>query len=191
MTWSVVVDLLRGGLFSLAHFCGGSLGLAIVVASLGFRALTLPLSIRAARRRAAAPTQKNFVDAGSLAQLPLGIALYAAIRAIGDRAGGGGFLWVKSLARPDRALAVVGALVAGGLSWLAGSAQALNGAPAGSTVRGVALAMSALVAVGVTLVVLSHMSAGVAVYSITSSVAGFGERRLIMRLTRTKQATSG
>jgi len=34
---------------------------------------------------------------------------------------------------------------------------------------------------------LSHMSAGVAVYSITSSLAGFGEQRLVARLTRPKQ----
>jgi len=185
MTWSMVLDLVRGGLFALAHFCGGSMGLAIVVASLTFRALMFPLSIRAARRQAAAPTTKAAPDLGGLAQLPLGLALYAAIRGIGE--GAGGFLWVRSLVRPDRALAVVGAVVAGGLSWLAGSAHALSGAPAGSAARGVAVAVSALLATGVALAVLTHMSAGVAVYSITSSVAGFGERRLIARLTRSKQ----
>jgi hypothetical protein len=86
-------------------------------------------------------------------------------------------------------LAMVAALVAGASSWLAASAQTLNGAPAGSTAKGVALAISALLAAGMTLAFLSHMSAGVAVYSITSSVAGFGERRLIARLSaRTERA---
>lgn len=185
MTWSMVVDVLRGGLFSLAHFCGGSVGLAIVLASLGFRALTLPFSIRAARRQAATPATNSLPGMGSVAQLPVAIALYSAIREIGDRAGG--FLWVKTLARPDRALAILGALLAGGLSWLAGSGQALTGAPVGTGARGFALAVSALLAAGLTLALLLHMSAGVALYSISSSVAGFGERRLIARLTR-KQA---
>src|SRR5262249_33494191 len=149
MTWSMVLDVVRGGLFSLAHLCGGSVGLAIIVASLGFRALMLPFSIRAARRQAANPGPKALPDVGSLAQLPLAIALYSAIRNIGERAGG--FLWVKTLARPDRSLAVLGALIAGGLSWLAGSSQALNAAPAGSAGRGVAIAISALFAAGLTL----------------------------------------
>jgi membrane protein insertase Oxa1/YidC/SpoIIIJ len=187
MTWSIAVDFVRGGLFSLAHFCGGSMGLAIIVASLTFRAMMLPFAIRAARRQAAAPSRKNVFDAGVLAQLPVGIALYAAIRGVGERAGG--FLWVKTLARPDRMLATIAALLAGGCSWLAASAQTLNGAPAGSTAKGIALAISALLAAGMTLAFLSHMSAGVAVYSITSSVAGVGERRLIARLAaRTEPA---
>ena len=177
----MAVDLLRGGLFSLAHFCGGSMGLAIVVASLAFRAIMLPLSIRAARRQVAAPKAKDVPSLAGLAQLPLAVALYAAIRNVGERAGG--FLWVKSLARPDRSLAILGAVVAGGLSWLAGSAQTLNAAPTGSVSRGVAIAISAVLTVGLTVAFLSHMSAGVAVYSITSSVAGFGERRLIARFT--------
>ena len=59
MTWSMAVDLVRAGLFSVAHFCGGSMGLAIVVASLAFRAIMLPFAIRAARRQATAPARKN------------------------------------------------------------------------------------------------------------------------------------
>src|SRR4051812_21860535 len=146
MTWSMAIDLLRGGLFSLAHFCGGSMGLAIVVASIVFRAIMLPFAVRAARRQAAAPAQKAVPDIGAVAQLPLGIALYAAIRGIGER--GGAFLWVKSLARPDRVLAIFAAIVAGGLSWLASSTQALTAAPAGSAGRNVALAISVLIAAG-------------------------------------------
>src|SRR5678816_321891 len=188
MTWSMLVDLLRGGLFSLAHFCGGSLRLAIVVASLALRAMMLPFSIRAAGRQAAAQTPKGSIGVGSLAQLPVAIALYSAIRGVGDRAGG--FLWVKALARPDRAMAILGALIAGGLSWLAASGQALNGVAAGSGARGVALSISALLAAGLTLAFLWHMSAGIALYSITNSVAGFVERRFIARLTQTRQAAA-
>lgn len=162
------------------------MGLAIVAASLAFRALLLPFSIRAARRQLAAPAHNAAPNLGGLAQLPLGLALYGAIRGLGERAGG--FLWVKSLARPDRALAIVGALVAGGLSWLAGSAQALNGAPPGGVARGVALGISVALTVSLTLAFLTHVSAGIAVYSITSSVAGYGERRLIARLTGAKQS---
>ena len=185
MNWSMVVDVLRAGLFSLAHFCGGSMGLAIVVASLALRAAWLPFSIRAARRRIAVSSVKAAPGFASLAQLPVALGFYAAIRDVGERAGG--FLWVRNLARPDRALALFGALVAGGLSWLSASAQTLNGAPAGSAARGVALGVSLLLTAGVTLAVLSHMSAGVAVYSITSSLAGFGEQRLVARLTRPNQ----
>jgi len=188
MTWSMVVDMLRGGLFSLAHFCGGSMGLAIVGASLAFRALMLPFSIRAARRQAGASATNGLPGPGSLAQLPVAMALYSAIRNIGDQAGG--FLWMKTLARPDRAAAILGALLAGGLTWLAGSSQALTGGPAGSGARGVALSISAMIAAGLTLAFLLNMSAGVALYSITSSVAGFGERRLIARLTRAKQGAT-
>ena len=83
---------------------------------------------------------------------------------------------------------MIAALVAGGLSWLAGSAQALNGAPAGNAARSVALGISSLLALGLTLAMLSHMPAGVALYSITSSVAGFGERRLIARLAAKKDS---
>ncbi|HEY6830128.1 MAG TPA: hypothetical protein VI259_24910 [Gemmatimonadaceae bacterium] len=186
MNWSMVVDLFRAGLFSLAHFCGGSVGLAIVVVSLALRAIWLPFSIRAARRRIALSPGKGAPGFAGLAQLPVALGFYAAIRDIGERAGG--FLWVRSLARPDRALALFGAVVAGGLSWLSASAQTLNGAPAGSAVRGVAVGVSLLLTAGVTLAVLSHMSAGVAVYSITSSLAGFGEQRLVARLTRAKQS---
>jgi membrane protein insertase Oxa1/YidC/SpoIIIJ len=184
----MVVDLLRAGLFSLAHFCGGSMGLAIVVASLGLRALVLPFSIRAARRRLAEPSRTGTPGIAGLAQLPIALGIYSAIRGIGERAGS--FLWVRNLARPDRALALLGALVAGGLSWVSASAQTLNGAPAGSAARGVALGVSLLLTAGLTLAALSHMSAGVAVYSITSSLAGFGEQRLIARLTRPKQGSS-
>ena len=184
MTWSMIVELIRAGLFSLAHFCGGSMGLAIVVATIAFRAIMFPFTLRAARRQATAPARKPVLDFGTLAQFPVGLGLFAAIRGIGERAGG--FLWMKTLARPDGLFALLAALVAGGLSWLGASAQTLNGAPAGSAARTTAALMSVLFAGGLTLAMLLHVPAGVAVYSITSSLAGFGERRLVARLTASK-----
>jgi len=87
-------------------------------------------------------------------------------------------------------MAILGALIAGGLSWLAASGQALNGVSAGSGARGVALSISALLAAGLTLAFLWHMSAGIALYSITNSVAGFVERRFIARFTPMRQAAA-
>jgi len=188
MPWSLLVDLIRGLLFSLAHVLGGSMGFAIVVASLALRAAMLPLTLRAARRNATAASPKLLPDFGTLSQLPFAIALYSAIRHVGDAAGG--FLWVRNLARPDRLLAVLCALVAGAASWIGASAQPLQGAPAGSGVRNAALAASALVAVVMTLGILAHMPAGVALYSVTSSVASLGERKLVGRLSRATRAAA-
>ena len=44
---STVVDLFRGALFALAHWCGGSFGAAIVVAGVALRVVMLPVSLRA------------------------------------------------------------------------------------------------------------------------------------------------
>ncbi len=51
MLWSSVIDVVRGSLFVLAHWCGGSFGAAIIVASMVTRLALLPLTLRAARRR--------------------------------------------------------------------------------------------------------------------------------------------
>jgi len=190
MSWSLLVDLTRGLLFSLAHLFGGSVGLAIIAASLALRALMLPFALRAAKRRSTAPSPTMLPDLGTFAQLPFVIALYSAIRRIGGGSAAGGFLWIKSLATPDRMLAILAALVAGGLSWLTASAQTLHGTPAGGTVRNAAFALSALVTLVMTVAVLSHMPAGVALYSVTTSVASFGERKLIARLSRTRRAAA-
>jgi YidC/Oxa1 family membrane protein insertase len=50
MVWNQLVDLLRAAIFSLAHACNGSLGLAVCLVSLALRLLLLPLSVRLARR---------------------------------------------------------------------------------------------------------------------------------------------
>src|SRR5437763_8840565 len=53
MLWSNIVDVLRGSLFVLAHWCGGSFGAAILLASAAMRVALLPITLPAARRQIA------------------------------------------------------------------------------------------------------------------------------------------
>ena len=203
-----LVDLLRSSLFVLAHWFGGSFGAAIVVASLVLRIAMLPVTLRATRRRlileakmrALAPelerlkkryarrpqdlivaTQRlheekgiKVVDGRSLMdmliQFPPAALLYSAIgRAAKDA---GGFLWVRSLVAPDRAVALLAAVISGGAAWLAARS------PETRSMAG--LAPIAITGV-VTYVFLSHISAGVALYSITSSVVAAVEQAVVRR----------
>ena len=50
MFWSDVIDLLRALIFSVAHVCNGSVGVAIIVISFTLRVALLPLTLRLARR---------------------------------------------------------------------------------------------------------------------------------------------
>jgi len=50
MLWSNLLELLRGGLFVLAHWCNGSLGTAILLMSFAVRGAMLPFTIKAQRR---------------------------------------------------------------------------------------------------------------------------------------------
>jgi YidC/Oxa1 family membrane protein insertase len=208
MLWSNLIDVFRGGLFVLAHWCGGSLGAAILLASLGARIALLPVTLGATRRRLVlerkmrelAP-ELEAIKRGyrsqpqlmlektrelqrangvamldgrsfftSLVQFPPGAALYSAIR--GSAANAGGFLWIRDLARPDRMLAVSAGLIAGAAAWFAAANPAAKGA---------AQITPALIAAAITLLFLSHLSAGLALYSITNSVVGVAERALAQR----------
>ena len=51
MLWSNLLDVLRGSLFVLAHWCGGSFGAAILIASAASRLALMPLTLAATRRR--------------------------------------------------------------------------------------------------------------------------------------------
>src|SRR5690348_14732320 len=51
MLWSGVVEILRGSLFALAHWCGGSFGAAILLASAAMRVALVPITFSATRRR--------------------------------------------------------------------------------------------------------------------------------------------
>ncbi len=205
---STIVDLFRGALFALAHWCGGSVGVAIVVAGVGLRVLMLPVSLRATRRRLvraarlralapelaalqrryagrpgqlAAATQRLYhergvalVDRGSIVDslflFPPAAALYSAIRAVPR--GVGRFLWMSDLVTPDRLLAAIAALASAAIAWGASTS--------GDSPRAAQLAP--LIGAVLTFAILSHISAGVALYSLTTSVIGGAEQALARRL---------
>jgi YidC/Oxa1 family membrane protein insertase len=202
------VDLLRSSLFVLAHWFGGSFGAAIVVASIVLRIAMLPITLRATRRRlilekklrALAPelarlkkryagrphdlmlaTQKlhdekgiKMIDGRSFLdmalQFPPAALLYSAIGRVARDAGG--FLWLRSLVAPDRALAVIAGAISAGAAWLAARSP--------ETRTATSLAPIAITGV-ITYLFLSHISAGVALYSITSSVVATIEQTLVRR----------
>jgi membrane protein insertase Oxa1/YidC/SpoIIIJ len=176
MLWSSLIDVVRASLFVVAHWCGGSFGAAIFLASVATRLVMLPLTLSATRRRLV--RERNAVTTldrrgllDGLLTFPPAAAIYSAIRAAGSRAGG--FLWIGNLATPDRALAVVASLIAAALAWLA------MATPAGKTAgpHAAPLVLSAVV----TFLILSHMSAGLAVYSVANSLIGAAERAIALR----------
>jgi YidC/Oxa1 family membrane protein insertase len=50
MFWSEVIDMLRALIFSVAHVCNGSVGVAVILVSFTIRLALLPLTLRLARR---------------------------------------------------------------------------------------------------------------------------------------------
>jgi YidC/Oxa1 family membrane protein insertase len=208
MLWSNILDVFRGSLFVLAHWCGGSVGTAILLGSAALRVALLPITLRAARRRVeqertltglapqlaqikeryatqptrlVAETQKlqaahgiSPIDArslrDSLVQMPAVVALYSSIRNLGAKAGG--FLWVADITKPDRWLAALAASIAAGIAW---ASVAPSDAKPGAQV------IPMLISGIVTLLVLSHLSAGLALYSIANSVVTGAERQIALR----------
>jgi membrane protein insertase Oxa1/YidC/SpoIIIJ len=208
---SAIVEILRGSLFALAHFCGGSFGAAIILASAAMRVALVPITFAATRRRLiqeqklreiapqvealkkryakkpdefAVALQKLRADNGipivdgksvlsGVASFPPGAALYAAVRAAAAKAGG--FLWIADLAKPDRLLAAGAATLAGGLAWA--SASHGDAKPA-------AQLMPVLITVSISVAVLWHLSAGVALYSVSNSIVGAVERAIAQRSLR-------
>jgi len=208
MLWSNLIDVLRGSLFVLAHWFGGSFGAAILVASALMRLALLPVTIGATRRRLLreqklrelapeladikrrhadkpdllfAATQRAHEAHGvplfdrqaildSLVSFPPAVALYSAIRGTAGR-----FLWVGDLAKPDRLMAIVAAIIAAGGAWVS---SATPGAANTSQT------LSVLLAGVVTFLFLSHLSAGLALYSVSNSVIGVAERMIAARTLR-------
>ncbi|MGH7617402.1 MAG: YidC/Oxa1 family membrane protein insertase [Gemmatimonadaceae bacterium] len=210
MLISTIIDLCRGALFALAHVCGGSFGTAIVVAAVAVRVVTLPLTLRATRRRlireaklralapeiAALKTRfakrpaelgaamsklhesrgitlfdaASFVD--SLLLYPPAAALYAAVRSVPR--GVGRFLWLSDLVSPDHALAAIAAAVTALIAWA--------GATTGDSARMAQLAP--LIGAAATFAILSHVSAGVALYSLTNSLFAGAEQAYVRRERR-------
>lgn len=211
MLWSGIVEILRGSLFALAHFCGGSFGAAILLASAAMRVALVPITFAATRRRLiqeqklreispqiealkrrhakkpedlAVAMQKLYADhdvavidrksaLSGLASFPPGAALYAAVRSAASNAGG--FLWIADLAKPDRLLAAGAAMLAGVLTW----ATASHG-----DAKPAAQFMPVLITVSVSVAVLWHLSAGVALYSVSNSIVGAVERAIAQRTLR-------
>ena len=208
---SAIIEILRGSLFALAHLCGGSFGAAIILASAALRVALVPITFAATRRRLiqeqklreiapqvealkkryaknpdefAVALQKLRADNGipivdgksvlsGLASFPPGAALYAAVRAAAAKAGG--FLWIADLAKPDRLLAAGAATLAGVLAW----ATATHG-----DAKPAAQLMPVLITVTISLAVLWHLSAGVALYSVSNSIVGAVERAIAQRSLR-------
>jgi membrane protein insertase Oxa1/YidC/SpoIIIJ len=100
------------------------------------------------------------------------MALYSAIRGVTKP---GGFLWIGDVARPDRWLAVIAALVAAAIAWVSAAS------PEG---KSAAQAIPILVTGALTLAIAWHFSAGVALYSIANSVITGIERQIAIRTTR-------
>jgi YidC/Oxa1 family membrane protein insertase len=95
---------------------------------------------------------------GNLAQLPLVLALYSAVRQAAER--GGSFLWIRNLAMPDWPLTIAAAIFTLLATATAGGPPQPN--------RAVMLGISAVV----TIAVLSKMAAGVGLYWALSSLFG-------------------
>ena len=104
---------------------------------------------------------------GALIQIPVFLALYAAVRQVASI--GGRFLWVRDISRPD---VVVGALAT--LFTLAATASGSSG-PAPN--RAVVLLISATV----TALALSKMAAGIGLYWGLSSLIGAAQGLVVQR----------
>ncbi len=208
MLWSNLIDVLRGSLFVLAHWFGGSFGAAILVASALMRLALLPVTIGATRRRLLreqklrelapeladikrrhadkpdllfAATQRAHEAHGvplfdrratldSLVSFPPAVALYSAIRGTAGR-----FLWIGDLAKPDRLMAVVAAIIAAAGAWVSSATPG-----AANTSQTLAVLLAGVV----TFLFLSHLSAGLALYSVSNSVIGVAERMIAARTLR-------
>ena len=212
--WDTLVDLVRTLLVVLSQSLGGSLGGAIVVASITLRLATLPLAIRVARRTAEMRRRLQAIepqlarlrarhghDAAELArrtmrlrrrngvetvprgtfallgvQLPIGAALFAALRdglGVGQR-----FLWVGDLARPDALVAGIAAILAAGAT--ATSATAGAG-------RGVGAHAGTIASAALTIFFLWRLASGVGVFYAASSLAGIAQGVVVRRIETRRQ----
>jgi membrane protein insertase Oxa1/YidC/SpoIIIJ len=106
----------------------------------------------------------------SLVSFPPAVALYSAIRGTAGR-----FLWVGDLAKPDRLMAITAAIIAAAGAWVSSAAPG-----AANTSQTLAVLLAGVV----TFLFLSHLSAGLAIYSVSNSVIGVAERMIAARTLR-------
>lgn len=203
--WSDFVDLIYTTLLGLSTVLGGNMGLAIGVLSLSARLALLPLTLWIARRSMEVQAAlkklepqissirqnhkgnpqriweetaslhrqhgiklvegKTFVS--SLVQIPLFLGLFAAVRR--GLSGTGRFLWVKDLTQSDPLLSLLCAVLTGVSAFLAPTVP--------ESQRTAAIVLPA----ALTLLFLWRISAGVAIYSFSSSMVGVVQSLLIRR----------
>jgi YidC/Oxa1 family membrane protein insertase len=204
--WDQVVDVIRESIFAYAQVCNGNLGLGILIVTFLARLALLPLGIRLARaaqahqrvmarlqpevdriknkyqgnpQRIAAETQRVFAREqvslvpvsgclGGVVQVPVFVALYSSVRKAA--AVGGRFLWVRNLSQPDLFIAAVATV----FTFLA----AVSGAGGGSAQN---QRVMMLVSTLITMVALTKMSAGVALYWAMSSLFGAIQGAVVRR----------
>ena len=203
--WDQVVEVIRESIFAYAQACNGNLGLGILIVTFLARLALLPLGIRLAKaaqahqralarlqpeldrikaryqanpQKVAEETQRvlarehvSLIPAagciGGLAQVPVFVALYSSVRRAA--AAGGRFLWVPNLAAPDRFVAAAATV----FTFLA----ALSGNTVGSQNQRAMMLVSTLV----TMIALTKMSAGVALYWAMSSAFGAVQAAVVRR----------
>jgi YidC/Oxa1 family membrane protein insertase len=108
---------------------------------------------------------------GALVQIPVFVALYAAVRQVA--AIGGRFLWVRDISRPDVAVAALATLFT--------VAAAASGSSGPAPNRAFILFMSAVL----TAVTLSKMAAGIGLYWGLSSLVGAVQGYVVQRRAAT------
>jgi len=206
--WDQVIAMLREAMFGYAQLTHGSLGAGILVVSAVARLLLLPLSVwlgmAAARHQAAMARLQPELEAmrvrhrddprtlhaemktllaregismfpmtsvlGGVLQVPLFVALYSAAQQVAAR--GGAFLWIRDLARPDWIVVAIASALAVATT-LAGLQPTLDQ-------RWLLVAVTALV----TIITLSQMASGVALYWTASSTIGIVQSVLVNRARR-------
>jgi YidC/Oxa1 family membrane protein insertase len=211
--WTNFVDLIYTLLAGLSTMLGGNMGLAIGLLSFSVRLALLPLTLRIAHRslkmqaalkklepeisnirRKHKDDPKRIWDETSalhrqhgiksldgrsfltmLLQLPLFIGLYAAVRR--GLSSSGRFLWIKDLMKSDPLLACVCAILTGLSTFLVSNVP--------ESQRTAAIILPA----ALTLVFLWRISAGVAVYSFSSSLVGVLQSLLLRRRLAKLHAT--
>lgn len=204
LVWDQIVVVLRESIFAYAQLFNGNLGAGILAVSFMARLALLPLGVHLARkalvqqklmaklqpaldrlkarhrsdpRRLAEETHRLLMREGaggpvftgyigSIVQAPAVLALYAAVKQAARV--GGRFLWIRNLADPNVMLAIIATAVTV-LATGAGAASTQN--------RTLMLGISAVIA----FVVLTKMSAGVALYWTMSTVFGSAQAWIAKR----------
>jgi YidC/Oxa1 family membrane protein insertase len=194
--WNQGVDILKESMLAYAFLFNGNLGAGIVAVTFLARLALMPITLRLARLSSAHQTmlrklqpeldqlknryandprrlneemQKVFGREGispvpvagclgAVAQAPALIALYSAVRRVAMF--GGQFGWILDISKPDAILTVLVALIGAAGMFVQPSPSAEN--------RNLMMLLST----AVTLIVLSKMSAGVALYWGMSNAVG-------------------